>query len=957
MDSWNPPTSAELARLDALAARPENRAYFFDRLQNPEWVSALSDRGSFGAPPPPMPADQPGHVWFPPWPEGRYLARMAPSASAAVARVLSEHSRSDNPAVTRLALEAFGALPDEEILTLAPKALEWIKRPDDCAGSVADRAEHFADEATLAIRRMLEVGATKRGLTAVSVLLKPAPIANSRSRYQVESRLSEWKYGRVLKSLLPVLVDLAGLEGVRTLSWLLMDAIRGTRGSQEAGESEDEYSFIWRPAIENHGQNTDDGVRGALISAVRDAALRFSQFGELQIQQIVEELDARSFVHRRISLHVLASSSGAIPLVLERLTDRLLFDDHRVRHEYASLLRARFGDLPSEAQEIYLERIAQGPDLDALRQPRLGGYIPTEEDVARWAEHWQRDRLSFVAPHLCGDHSAQYCDLVARLGEPEHPDFSTWSSGAATIEYPPGGDEIAGRSPDEVIRHLQPHQPGEDSDTNRAMRIEGLRGAFQSVVKDRAEEFALLSGEVSLLAPAYVSSFIRGLEEAVTAGSTFSWEEPLRLADVVVSYPFATGSDGDSQNSDYDWRWARQAVASLLRVGFTDRENRVPFVLRELAWRVLERLTHDPHDSNIGEVISDGKQLDVFTQSINTNRGLAMHAVVEYMLWCRRELEASGADISQGLCLIPEGRDVLDRHLDPNHDRSPVVRAVYGNSIPWLVLLDKSWVTSRLTRIFPTEQEFAALRNAAWTTYLSWCPPYDSVYEVLWAEYAAAVERVPADDFGGGPEQDSADVKLGQHLVTFYWRGVVPASLIETYFGRADDALAGSIMEFVGKTLENTGDSIPEDVLQRIQDLWDSRLLAIEAARQSEGAELCHREAQAFGVTFASGKLSEDWVLPSLERALGIGGAGWYGLRVVERLASLALTRPVSATRLTLELLSNTTNAWDHHSFEDSVRSMLEITGEVPDQATRENRLAIIDHYVTRGQHAFRELV
>ena len=40
MTSWSRPSEPELSEVEALAIRPENRRYFFDRLENPNWVSA-----------------------------------------------------------------------------------------------------------------------------------------------------------------------------------------------------------------------------------------------------------------------------------------------------------------------------------------------------------------------------------------------------------------------------------------------------------------------------------------------------------------------------------------------------------------------------------------------------------------------------------------------------------------------------------------------------------------------------------------------------------------------------------------------------------------------------------------------------------------------------------------------------------------------------------------------------
>ena len=142
MSDWTAPSQAELDQLAALATRPENRAYFFDRLENPEWVSALAGLGVFDAPPDPVPADEPGYVQLPPWPEGRYLVRMAPLAPDAVAAVLKKSRPSANPRVTGILLECVQALPSERFQELAPKIVEWVTDP-----TAAQFIDDFTDEA------------------------------------------------------------------------------------------------------------------------------------------------------------------------------------------------------------------------------------------------------------------------------------------------------------------------------------------------------------------------------------------------------------------------------------------------------------------------------------------------------------------------------------------------------------------------------------------------------------------------------------------------------------------------------------------------------------------------------------------------------------------------------------------------------------------------------------------
>ena len=178
------------------------------------------------------------------------------------------------------------------------------------------------------------------------------------------------------------------------------------------------------------------------------------------------------------------------------------------------------------------------------------------------------------------------------------------------------------------------------------------------------------------------------LRAAFQEGVSICWEEPLQLMASVVGHPFQIGDENQSMGRDTDWRWSRRAVAWLLSSGLSDRPNRIPFALRKDTRQILERLTKEP-DPSVAQDSTRGQDLDPSFLSHNSNRGAAMNAVVEYALWCRRELEARGEDPAPGFDLMPEVRSVLERHLDPGIELSHAVRSVYGQWLLWLLLLDE----------------------------------------------------------------------------------------------------------------------------------------------------------------------------------------------------------------------------------------------------------------------------
>ena len=421
----------------------------------------------------------------------------------------------------------------------------------------------------------------------------------------------------------------------------------------------------------------------------------------------------------------------------------------------------------------------------------------------------------------------------------------------------------------------------------------------------------------------------------------------------VLEHPFEVEDDTLDRERDPGWSWTRGQAASLIREGVADRDNRIPFELRQAVWNVLEPLTRDPNPTPAEEATAAGySSMDPYTQSINTNRSKAMHAVMTYALWCRRELEARDIDTAAGFDLIPEVRTVLEEHLNPQSDPSLAVRAVYGKWLPWLLLLDAGWVAANITRILPRAAELAVLRDVAWNTYIGWCPPFDEAYDALRHEYEAAVERVPSEGTVDLTGNERADAKLGEHLVTFYWRGCQAPALLERWFERADDELAARVMNFLGRALNRTEEDIEPQVLQRIQQLWDTRLEAI--AQQPEAHQ---SEADAFAYTFTSAKLDDDWSLASLETTLRPGSPRWSGRPVIGRLAEIAATKPNEATRCALRMLTGAANDWDHLGWRDQVRDVLTATSHATAPEVIENRKSIVDHYIERGDHDFRDYI
>ena len=90
MKSWKIPTAEQVEKAIALIGRAEHYRLFFDRLENPNWISRLHAKGYFKKPPATIEDKVKATVSFPLWPESRYLIRVAKLAPDEVDALVSK---------------------------------------------------------------------------------------------------------------------------------------------------------------------------------------------------------------------------------------------------------------------------------------------------------------------------------------------------------------------------------------------------------------------------------------------------------------------------------------------------------------------------------------------------------------------------------------------------------------------------------------------------------------------------------------------------------------------------------------------------------------------------------------------------------------------------------------------------------------------------------------------------
>jgi hypothetical protein len=307
---------------------------------------------------------------------------------------------------------------------------------------------------------------------------------------------------------------------------------------------------------------------------------------------------------------------------------------------------------------------------------------------------------------------------------------------------------------------------------------------------------------------------------------------------------------------------------------------------------------------------------------------------------------------SFGMSLIPEVRARLKRHLDPAADPSPAIRAVFGQWFPWLQLLDSSWAEANVQTIFPAVNP--VLRDAAWQTYLTFCPAYDETFRVLRDQYSAGVDRLQLDSEAKSIRFGQPDGRLGEHLMVMVGRGVLAWTdeddLVKRFFDNAKMSDASCVVDFVGRSLQNESKPVPDEVVERFRGLWE-QLSSHVLAGSSERTQLL----KPFGWWFASGRFDAEWAFEQLGRVIETSGGIEPDFMVMERLADVVGEYPGRCLNVLRALARRDERGWNLLGWKDSARTILQAALEA--EATKTDAKALIHELGARGHLQFRELL
>ena len=954
-----------------------NRSYFFDNLPSPEWIAVLRKYRFFKEPP--QSIREGDSVSFPPWPESRYLAKVAGIAPDSVLDVMQKLKPTDNAHVHWDLVEAALAMPASHAAKWAEQEAEWICKqeylymllPDNLAKLVAHLATGGEPQAALAVARpLLTVSPRFAGVDEDSdywLDLRPRP----------RPKFEGYEYKHVLETCIPPLMSAAGAQALVLLCNLVDSALEETYQLQEGRQDEVDDCGVENSKPSTHGSIEQSKLRADyldykieligddnsfisdaedwLVAWIRNAAVELIENRQLSIEETVGILENYQWrVFYRILLYVLRKScESAHGLIADRLTDRSTISYGYTPREYDLLLRDYFPTASPKTKQRVLRFIEQRVTIENIRD-QLRNSDRTAFELRRRVSRWKVDRLSVIKPHLPPDWQDTYKDLLSTEGleryhpwDPEHVSRPV----VTTPRSPLSPEELSQKSVGEIATFLRTwDSPSWEFCPNT------LGKYLAKEVQDNPQRFAESARTFIDLDATYVHAALGGLREAVKSERAFCWEPVLELCRWVVAQPYEIpGRDPNrfDDHKDPHWGWSYKAVADLLEIGLAKGEAMIPYSFRACVWQMIEALTKDPEPTPEYEAQNQSSPTE---DSISTTRGAAMHAVIAYGHWVRGNLEEKSGEEWRGFEQVSEVQAMLEYHLDVSLDPALAVRAVYGQHFPDLDYLDRDWTSAHLQCIFPHDETKKDYWNAAWDPFIRFARPVASVFRQLEGEYRQAIARL-----GSGTDEVEDDSwalqRLAEEVMYFYWHGELalddPNGLLPFFYKNAPSSLRAKAHESVGRWLKNHEGSLDGQVIQRLKLLWLSRL---RLADEAESQALYKEELAAFGWWFASGRFDDSWALDRLTESIELARDTDDKSSVVERLASLAPMTPDQVARA-LYLIVESADYLRVFSFADDATKVLDTLLASGNQEAIEEARRTIDRLLSLGHRDFRDLM
>ena len=920
---------SDLPTVLSLIGSQHHSRYFFQKLVSPDWVEPLNGKGVFNDIPKPELVDN--GIRHPACPALYYLERISDVVPELVTNIFLELEFENINAVSAL-IGVSKAVDTKNQVKLHKKLIEVAREPGFGAHAI-----DFCD----VILTLIENGERKVAFALARPLIDIARVITSSSHQPTH------EYFQIWEKIAPKLLEADPKCFLKWVVHFLFEVNEQKKGNSEWDEDFD-ASFMWRPAIEPHQENSDYSFESKFVDAVRDVFESAVRQKFISIDSLLKLIQSKSkrVLFVRFELHLLSLfGDQQIDLAASKMLDRAFLRNYRIKHEY-SMLCKKLLPLLEERQIEWFDLIEQGPDMtkfDANFKDGTGN-DPTEEDRTSRIEYWKLEKLHNVREVLDDDRAAEYAELLGKHDEPSMADMNikTHVSGWGTTS-PISDEDLQKMSFPDAIDWISKWEPAGLAEPS----LEGLEGAFkQYILKDpnAAIPHAELLIDKRL-------GFVRTFLDCVSETQELTADPTAAL--VLCEWGISKSTKQVDESVEFRPNDVTSSVGRFVR-SICNRDVNIQF--RERIWTLLSDLCNFEGPSNILESDDfDPRNRDFRLAAINSPSGDAFQAVFAYANWVSRSL--FGKDKPKaGFDELPELRQLIEDRLSPDDSGGFNLRSMIGENAGFLRWLDQKWFEANRDRIFNFSSsdgdETKGLGWAAWNSFLfSTIASHDNLHALLpkFEQVATLVGNADVD----ANNRDDPFSRAGKYLVIAYLNGQMEieadSDLLPRFLLNSPRVIRSRVLEFTGTVLGG-GDEVAPEILSRYERLWDwfwDKVGKTDAESDPKSS--------IFGMWFISENLAPEWALSRLLQFVEVVPSPEPDHEIFGTLAKVCEANLVKTGEILKRLVGGYRESWQIYGSRDEIHQILRRM--IIDEKVKKEAIGIINDLGRIGFSEYRELI
>lgn len=222
-------------------------------------------------------------------------------------------------------------------------------------------------------------------------------------------------------------------------------------------------------------------------------------------------------------------------------------------------------------------------------------------------------------------------------------------------------------------------------------------------------------------------------------------------------------------------------------------------------------------------------------------------------------------------------------------------------------------------------------------------------------QYAEAINDLTTTPYSEKNFRDPQR-KLAEHLFAMYWRGRIKLDdpLLVAFWEKAEDALRGHIMNFIGINLRSDKQPLTPELEARLHELWNDRVAdAITAPDKTPYQE----EMSGFGSWFESAKFDEEWVCVQYLKALDFGVKTRIHHFTADALVDMVSRRPLLVLQILKKLIDLNQSNWVVIGNRGKIITVLRTTLQSLDTQTQKLAREITSRLAARGHSEYADLL